>query len=92
MVKKQGIVDGSASQPVLVQDTNYMVEKTYLIAPYLGAFGASVTHIWFKRCFHIVSRLLEPHTLRGRSRVSLGKSGYKKNTGLSVGPGVSPTL
>ena len=28
----QGIVDGSASKPALVQDTNYMVEKTYHIA------------------------------------------------------------
>ena len=37
----QGIVDGSASQPALRQDTGYMVEKTYYdIAPYLGAFGA----------------------------------------------------
>ena len=36
----QGIVGGSASKPALVQDTNYMVEKTYHIAPYLGAFGA----------------------------------------------------
>ena len=36
----QGIVDGSASKPVLIQDTNYMVEKTYHIAPYLVAFGA----------------------------------------------------
>ena len=37
----QGMVDGSASKPVLVQDTGYMVGKTYPdIAPYLGAFGA----------------------------------------------------
>ena len=36
----QGIVDGSTHKPALVQDTNYMVEKTYHIAPYLGAFGA----------------------------------------------------
>ena len=37
----QGMVDGSASEPALRQDTGYMVEKTYLdIAPYLGAFGA----------------------------------------------------
>ena len=35
----QGIVDSSASKPTLVKDTNYMVEKTYHIAPYLGAFG-----------------------------------------------------
>ena len=36
----QGIVDGSASKPALVQDTGYTVEKTYNdIAPYLGAFG-----------------------------------------------------
>ena len=39
----QGMVDGSASKPALRQDTGYMVEKTYLdIAPYLGAFGASL--------------------------------------------------
>ena len=35
----QGI-DGSARKPALVQDTNYMVEKAYHIAPYLVAFGA----------------------------------------------------
>ena len=35
------MVDGSASTPALIQDTGYMVEKTYLdIAPYLGAFDA----------------------------------------------------
>ena len=33
-------IDGSAHKPVLVQDTEYMVEKTYNIAQYLGAFGA----------------------------------------------------
>ena len=32
----QRMVDGSASKPVLRQDTGYMVEKTYYdIAPYL---------------------------------------------------------
>ena len=37
---KQGI-DGSARKPALIQDTGYMVEKTYHdIAPYLRAFGA----------------------------------------------------
>ena len=36
----QGI-DGSARKPALIQDTGYIVEKTYHeIAPYLGAFGA----------------------------------------------------
>ena len=36
----QGI-GGSARKPALIQDTGYMVEKTYFdIAPYLGAFGA----------------------------------------------------
>ena len=35
----QGI-DNSARKTALVQDTNYMVEKTYYIAPYVGAFGA----------------------------------------------------
>ena len=38
-VLEQGIVDGYASKSALVQDTNYVVEKTYHIAPYLGAFG-----------------------------------------------------
>ena len=32
-------IDGSARKPALVQDTGYMVEKTYHIATYLGAFG-----------------------------------------------------
>ena len=36
----QGIENGSASKPALIRDTNYMVEKTYHMAPYLGAFGA----------------------------------------------------
>ena len=36
----QGIVDGSASKPALIQYTGYMVEKTYHdIAPYFGGFG-----------------------------------------------------
>ena len=33
-------IDGSARKPAFVQDTNYMVEKTYHIARYFGAFGA----------------------------------------------------
>ena len=37
---QQGI-DGSARKPALIQDTGYIVEKTYPdIAPYLGVFGA----------------------------------------------------
>ena len=32
--------DGSAGKPVLVQDTECMVEKTYQKAQYLGALGA----------------------------------------------------
>ena len=36
----QDIVDGYASKPALVENTNYMVEKTYHLAQYLGAFGA----------------------------------------------------
>ena len=36
---RQGI-DGSARKPTLLQDTDYMVEKNYHIAPYLGAFEA----------------------------------------------------
>ena len=43
---KQGIVDGSASKSVLVQDTKYMVEKTYYIAPYLGTFGDYLMPQW----------------------------------------------
>ena len=40
IIVKQGI-DGSARKPVLIQDTGYMVEKTYYdVAPYVGAFGA----------------------------------------------------
>ena len=33
-------IDGSAHKPVLMQDTEYLVEKTYHIAPFLGTFGA----------------------------------------------------
>ena len=39
MENAQGI-DGSARKPTLRQDTGYMVETTYHIAPYLGACGA----------------------------------------------------
>ena len=38
--------DSSARKPALVQDTNYMVEKTYHIAHYLDAFGAYVMPQW----------------------------------------------
>ena len=37
-ILQQGL-DGSARKPALVQDTDYMVEKPYHIAPYLGDFG-----------------------------------------------------
>ena len=33
-------------KPAFVQDTEYMVEKTYHIAPYLGAFGAYMMPEW----------------------------------------------
>ena len=52
----QGIVDGSASKPALVQDTNYMVENPYHIAPYLRAFGA---YLGFKKGSHIAKLLSE---------------------------------
>ena len=39
LVFKQGI-DGSACKPAFIQDTGYLAEKTYHIAPYLGNFGA----------------------------------------------------
>ena len=37
-------------QPALAQDTDYMVEKTYQLAPYVstwGLFNALVTNVWF---------------------------------------------
>ena len=51
----QGI-GGSTCKPALIQDTGYMVEKTYHKAPYLGA---SVTHKWFKMFFQKLKGLLE---------------------------------
>ena len=36
-----------------VADADYMVEKNFQLAPYLGLFNASVTNLGFKRCFHI---------------------------------------
>ena len=33
-------IDGSARKTALIQDTEYTLEKTYHIAPYLGTFGA----------------------------------------------------
>ena len=44
-VHEQGI-DGFVCKPTLVHDTDYMVEKTYHIAPYLGASGTWVMHQW----------------------------------------------
>ena len=58
---KQGIVDGSASKPTFRQDTGYMVEKTYhdVFGGFWDLCNASVTHIWFKKCFHTQKRSLE---------------------------------
>ena len=51
------MVDGSAAKPALIQDTGYMVEKTYLdITPYLGAFGVYLmlsNSDMVQKCFHI---------------------------------------
>ena len=44
----QGMIDGSAAKPALRQDTGFW-----------GLFNASVTQIWFKRCFNIQRQLLE---------------------------------
>ena len=41
-------LDNSARKPTLIQDTKHLVEKTYHIAPYLGAFGAYVMPQWSK--------------------------------------------
>ena len=44
-------------KPELVQDTDYMAEKTFhlrtIFGTFWGLFNASVTHIGFKGCFHI---------------------------------------
>ena len=62
MCMTQGI-DGSARKLALVQDTEYMIEKTYrystIFGRFCGLFIASVTHIWFKMCFHIPKLSLE---------------------------------
>ena len=53
---------GSVRKPVLIQDTEYMVEKTYHIAQYEGAFGAYLMYQWpiyDSKSFHIPKRLLE---------------------------------
>ena len=39
-VRFKQVIDGSARKPALRQDTGYMVEKNYHMAPYLGAFEA----------------------------------------------------
>ena len=33
-------INGSVRKPTLIQETGYMIKKTYHIAPYLGAVGA----------------------------------------------------
>ena len=40
VIKLQQGIDGFAHKPPILQDIGYMVEKTYQITPYLGAFGA----------------------------------------------------
>ena len=48
-------------KPAIVQDTDTL-EKTYQLAPYLGAFGAHLMPqypIGFKRCLHIPKQSLE---------------------------------
>ena len=42
-VTRQGMVDGSASQPISFGQkrlTDYMIEKSYHLSQYLGPFGA----------------------------------------------------
>ena len=39
-------MDCSSRKPALVQDTDYMVEKTYHLAPYFGALGAYLMPPW----------------------------------------------
>ena len=64
-------------KPALVQDTDFMNGKTY---------HASVTHIWFKRCFHIPKRSLEHggqhYLLSGPKAISFGQKQPQKTTWL----------
>ena len=56
----------------LVKDTDYMVEKTDQLAPYLGflgLFNASVTHIWFKRFLHTINL---SYLSSGQKSISVG--------------------
>ena len=41
----QGI-DGFACKPALVQDIDYMVERTYHLKPYMCPFGAYLMSQW----------------------------------------------
>ena len=57
-------IDGSSRKPLLIQDTEYVVEKTYNLAQYLGTFGASVTLtglksvlIYQKDCWNVAVNL-----------------------------------
>ena len=43
--RKEGI-DGSARKPALLQDTDYMVDKTYKVVPCYGLFGAYLMPQW----------------------------------------------
>ena len=59
----QRILDGSASKPALRQDTGYNGWENLpwywtIFGGFWGLFNASVTHIWFKWCFHIQKQSL----------------------------------
>ena len=53
----QGI-DGSALKPALILAI-WLRKLTMIFGGFWGLFNASVTHKWFKRCFHIQKQLLE---------------------------------
>ena len=46
-------------KPALIQDTDFMVEKTFHLASYLVLFNVSMTHKRFKRCSHTSKWFLE---------------------------------
>ena len=50
LISKPGI-DGAAREPVLVRNMDYIVEKTYQLASYLGHFGAYLNCLDFFQAF-----------------------------------------
>ena len=55
---RQGM-DGSAREPALVQDTEYMIEKPCNLAPYLEPFGAYLLMVGMWQSTQVIYNLVK---------------------------------